>query len=107
MLKKIRETLAAVGGTQAVLALAAIGWGLSKLQSIADERTAHLEALAEAAAEQEAALRDLAMQRHPAGKGRTHTMGDGTFVDDPENDTVVYPAPADLDPLGQAVDDRG
>ena len=66
MINKIRTSLAAVGGFQAVLAFAAIGWGLHKLEQIATERQEMLDLQQQVIAEQQATLADLAKQRHPA-----------------------------------------
>jgi len=113
MLKNLRQSLAAVGGVQVVVALSAIAWGIATLQKVAEERQAHLELLAEAAAEQEAALLELARQRHPAGSARP--AGHAYEECDTRTHPECYPADyvaekhsrEDVDPLGRGEADRG
>lgn len=50
MLKSLRAALAPAGGLSTLVALGAIAWGLGRLQSLADERQAHLDHLESAAA---------------------------------------------------------
>jgi len=46
MLKRLRQALDQLGGTQTLIAISAVAWGLHRLQQIAEERQAHLDNLA-------------------------------------------------------------
>jgi hypothetical protein len=77
MLKSLRAALAPAGGLSALVALGAIAWGLGRLQSLADERSAQLDQIDEAAADVEEALAQLRLApaarhlRHPRPRPRT------------------------------------
>jgi hypothetical protein len=85
VIPKIRQAITDLGGIESVLAIAAIGWGLSRLQAVVDNRVALLDSQAARLAEQDAALRSMAKRRHPAGS----SLSGGSF-----------PA-GDVDPLGR------
>lgn len=65
MLKVIRNALSGVGGVQIVAATLAIGWGLTTLQKLAEEKSVYLVSLSDAIVTAEARIADAARIPEP------------------------------------------
>lgn len=84
MLKNLRAALAPVGGVQTLIALAAVAWGLGRLQVLADERQEQLDRLEEATKAYEDALR----AAQAAMNGHLDTLEQTLEEDTPEGVTT-------------------
>ena len=91
MISKIRQSFRVVGGLEVVAAFIAIGWGLNRLQQVAEKRQEHLDAL-------QSNLQDV-------GEDLRRTVAERNLLAADDRRVEPHPAREDVDPLGRGDSD--